>query len=125
MTERQLLDEIHKAHPDAALFRNDNGYAVMGGKKHFNGDGTVDVIGGRWLPYGLQPGSADLIGWTPVVITHDMIGQQVAVFTSLEAKTENDTVKDEQRNWARQVRDDGGIARIIRAVDGGLAEEPI
>lgn len=125
MTERELLDRIHQAHPDAALFRNDNGYAVMGGDVKKNDDGTADVIGGRWRPYGLQPGSADLVGWTPVLVTPDMVGKTVAVFTSLEAKTENDTVKADQVNWARQVREDGGIAKIIRAqIDSGLIEEP-
>ena len=30
--------------------------------------------------------TGDFIGWTPITITQDMVGKQVAVFTNIEAK---------------------------------------
>ena len=123
MTERERLDNIHEDHPDAALFRNDNGFAVMGGEVRRNDDGTADVIGGRWRPYGLEKGSADLVGWTPVIVTHDLIGQKLAVFTSIEDKSEHDEIREDQYQWARRVREDGGIAKIIRTVGDERIEE--
>lgn len=123
MTERERLDNIHEDHPEVALFRNDNGYAVMGGEKTFNKDKTVDVIGGRWLPFGIDPGSGDLVGWTPVIVTQEMVGKHLAVFTSIEDKSEHDEIREDQYQWARRVREDGGIAKIVRTVGDERVEE--
>lgn len=122
MTERQLLEEIHKAHPDARLFRNDNGEAWTGTKSVKLSGGRLILQSARRIRYGLQPGSADLIGWTPVVITPDMVGQTVAVFTSIEAKTENDRISDDQIKWWKNVRKAGGIAKIIHEIMGAMHE---
>ena len=121
--EREAFDAIHRAHHPARLFRNDNGVGYVGGKLMRTKDNKRVLVGGRPIAYGLQPGSGDLIGWTPVEITSEMVGQKVAVFTSIEAKTEGDTVKREQYAWARRVRIAGGIARIVWFIDGELVEE--
>lgn len=63
--------------------------------------------------------SSDLIGWTPVTITPDMVGKQLAVFTSIEAKAlgfkekENYTLRQReyaQKKWLDLVTNAGGIA---------------
>lgn len=61
---------------------------------------------------GLHPGSGDLVGWMPVTITPEMVGRRVAVFASVEIKTDNGRIQDNQRHWADTVNDAGGIAII-------------
>ena len=70
-------------------------------------------IGNRFIKYGLGKGSSDLIGWTTIEITEDMVGQKVAVFTAVELKTKNDTSSPEQRNFVEQVHKAGGLAGIV------------
>jgi hypothetical protein len=72
------------------------------------------------LRYGLQPGSSDLIGWRTVTITPEMVGQQVAVFTSIEVKTPTGRVKPEQQQWLDAVQAAGGIAGVARSVEDAL-----
>jgi hypothetical protein len=71
--------------------------------------------------YGLQPGSSDLIGWRTVTITPEMVGQQVAVFTSIEVKTPTGRVKPEQQQWLDAVQAAGGIAGVARSVEDAQA----
>lgn len=72
--------------------------------------GDAVVRGARVLHAGLFEGSADLIGWTPVVITPDMVGKTVAVFTSVEAKSGSGRLESNQETWMRNVLLAGGIA---------------
>lgn len=67
--------------------------------------------------------SGDLIGWTPVLVTPDMIGQYLPVFTSVEVKAltwrpalSGGKFEHEQaqRNWAAIVREAGGFAGFMR-----------
>lgn len=67
--------------------------------------------------YGLQPGSSDLIGWRTVTITPEMVGQQVAVFTSIEVKGATGRLRPEQRQWMEAVQAAGGIAGVARSVE--------
>ena len=67
--------------------------------------------------YGLQPGSADLIGWRTITITPEMVGQQVAVFTSIEVKSQTGRLRPEQRQWMEAVQAAGGLAGVARSVE--------
>jgi hypothetical protein len=89
--------------PDLRLFRNNTGT-------------LPDPRTGRPVQFGLARGSADLIGLRTVTITPDMVGQQVAVFTSIEVKTPKGRPTAEQQNWLNMVRSLGGIAGIARSV---------
>lgn len=70
---------------------------------------------GRMVRFGLHPGSADLIGWRTVKITPDMVGKSLAVFTSVEVKTQTGKVRPDQENWQKQVTDAGGLAVVARS----------
>jgi hypothetical protein len=89
--------------PDARLFRNQVG-------------SLPDPRTGRLVTFGLARGSADLIGWRTIVVTPDMVGQQLAVFTSIEVKTPTGRVRPEQHAWQRTVSAAGGIAGIARSI---------
>ena len=67
--------------------------------------------------YGLQPGSGDLIGWRTITITPEMVGQQVAVFASIEVKSATGRLRPEQRQWMEVVQNAGGIAGVARSVE--------
>jgi len=79
--------------------------------------GDVVVRNARPLRAGLQPGNGDLIGWVTMQITPEMVGQQVAVFASVEVKSLTGTAKAHQRTWRDQVTAAGGLAGIARSVE--------
>ena len=81
-----------------------------------NNTGTLRDANGRPVQFGLCKGSADLIGWTTRTITADMVGQQVAVFTSIEVKTPTGRLTPDQRQWLEVVEAAGGIAGVARSV---------
>ena len=85
-----------------------------------NNTGTLRDQHGRPVSFGLARGSADLIGWTIRTVTPDMVGQQVAVFTSIEVKTPTGRVKPEQQQWLDAVQAAGGIAGVARSVEDAL-----
>ena len=104
--ETDLQQRIRLAlgtHPDARLFRNQVG-------------SLPDPRTGRLVTFGLAKGSADLIGWRTVTVTPEMVGQRIAVFTSIEIKLPNGRVRPEQHAWQRTVSAAGGIAGIARSV---------
>jgi len=104
--ETTLQQQIRLAlgtRPDLRLFRNNTGT-------------LPDPRTGRPVQFGLARGSADLIGLRTVTITPDMVGQQVAVFTSIAVKTPKGRATEAQQNWLQMVRSLGGIAGIARSV---------
>ncbi len=88
---------------DLRLFRNQVGQ-------------LPDPRTGRPVQFGLARGSADLIGWRTITITPEMVGQQLAVFTSIEVKTPTGRIRPEQHAWLGAVRSAGGIAGVARSV---------
>ncbi len=105
MSEQRIQQEIRLAvsKGDTRVFRNNTG--------------TLRDQHGRPVTFGLAVGSADLIGWTTRTITPDMVGQQVAVFTSIEVKSATGRLRPEQRQWLEAVQAAGGIAGVARTVE--------
>ena len=85
-----------------------------------NNTGTLRDINGRPVQFGLCKGSADLIGWRSVTITPSMVGQTVAIFTSIEVKSSSGRVKPEQQQWLNAVQAAGGIAGVARSVEDAM-----
>jgi hypothetical protein len=82
-----------------------------------NNTGTLpDPRTGRPVQFGLARGSADLIGWRTITITPEMVGQRVAIFTSIEVKTTSGRTTPAQQAWLGAVRTAGGIAGVARSV---------
>jgi hypothetical protein len=86
---------------------------------HRNNVGRLpDPRTGRWVEFGVGgKGAGDLIGWRTITITPEMIGQQVAVFTSIEVKSATGPLRPEQRQWMEAVQAAGGIAGVARSVE--------
>jgi len=113
--ETTLQQQIRLAlgtNPDVRIFRNQVG-------------SLPDPRTGRLVTFGLARGSADLIGWRTITVTPDMIGQRLAIFTSIEVKTPTGRVRPEQQAWLETVQQAGGIAIVARSVpDAELALSP-
>lgn len=104
--ETTLQQQIRLAlgtRPDTRLFRNQVG-------------SLPDPRTGRLVTFGLARGSADLIGWRTVTVTPDMVGQRLAVFTSIEVKTPTGRIAPAQQHWLGAVQQAGGIAGVARSV---------
>ena len=104
--EAAILAEIRLAvsrRTTATLFRNGVGQAYM--------------PDGRVFRYGLVKGSSDLVGWTRVRVTQEMIGTEVAVFTAVEAKAAKGRLSAEQRAFLAAVAKAGGIAGVARSAE--------
>ena len=85
-----------------------------------NNTGALKDPSGRLVRYGLCAGSSDLIGFTTVTITPDMVGQQLAVFTAIEVK-DRGRPTPEQLRFIDAVRAAGGRAGVARSVDEATA----
>ena len=94
------------------LFRCNVGMGWTG--KVINKIGNKIVLENPRPYHGFPVGTPDLIGFTSVEITPDMIGKKIAVFTVEEIKTESyKKVTKEQKNFLKMVEDLGGIARVV------------
>lgn len=67
------------------------------------------------LRAGLCVGSSDIIGWTEVKVTTDMVGQTLAVFTAVEVKQPGKYPTEEQRAFIAAVQRSGGKAGVARS----------
>ncbi|MBF0399978.1 MAG: hypothetical protein HQL90_04350 [Magnetococcales bacterium] len=97
---RDPILEAAKKIPGLVLYKN-----PVGRGKVKTADGRYE----QWITYGLQPGSADLIGY----YTMDLSGLNVAVFVSIETKRPHGGhTAEAQRKWRDKVIERGGIALI-------------
>ena len=55
-----------------------------------------------------------------MTVTPEMVGQQVAVFLSIEVKTPTGRIRPEQQAWLETVQAAGGIAGVARSVEDAL-----
>jgi hypothetical protein len=112
MTEQQITDAVLRDHP--MMFRNAVGYGIATAPKfiHRLNGGKILIDKGSPIRFGLFPGSSDMIGYKPTIITLDMVGQMVAIFQGIEIKTEHDRLSEEQRKWNSALIRDGAIAEV-------------
>lgn len=93
----------------------------IGARALRNNCGVAVYPDGARVRYGLCPGSSDLIGWVPVTVTPEMVGQRVAVFLAIETKTADGRRTAKQRNFIRAVRDAGGRAGFATTPEEAVA----
>lgn len=114
MNEHNEINRILLSLPaNKRLFRNNVGTGWVGLIVEKRGNSLV-LRDPRPLHSGLCKGSSDLIGWTTVEITADMVGNKIAVFTAVEVKTGNVRITEEQKNFIDKVNEAGGIGEVIR-----------
>ena len=108
MSEREIQQQIRlsTSKHKCRLFRNQVGHYTLSD--------------GRHLTSGLCVGSSDLIGWTELEITPDMLGQTVAIFTAVEVKTATGRITKEQSQFISAVNKAGGFGGVCRSVEDAL-----
>lgn len=92
----------------------------VGARLFRNNVGVLQDKFGNYVRYGLAQGSSDLIGWTQIEITPEMVGKKVAVFTAIETKKSNFKIKntpEHQINFIEVVKKSGGIAGVACSDD--------
>lgn len=82
-----------------------------------NNTGAIKDSTGRLVRFGLCKGSADLVGLTSIVVTPEMVGKKLAVFTAIEVKTATGKATPEQLNFIKRVQELGGLAGIARSIE--------
>ena len=102
--------------------------AQMGLALWRNNSGAYQDIRGQWVRYGLcndskkvneQIKSSDLIGITPTLVTQEMVGTIVGIFTAVEMKKEGwHLIPSDKRGHAQAkfhdiVRQHGGFAGFV------------
>lgn len=105
-SEASILVKIRKQFNAGAtrLFRNSIGF--------------YKSEAGHAIKYGLaNPGGSDLIGWTSVIITPEMVGKKIAVFTAVEVKAAGGKLRPEQINFLQAVKNAGGLSGMAMNVD--------
>lgn len=107
--EKNIINRVLIKFP--TLFRNNTGKGWVG-KIISHADGILTLLNPRPLNAGLCVGSSDLIGWTKIKITNDMVGHYISVFTACEIKTENLKPTKEQASFINAVKNQGGIACV-------------
>jgi hypothetical protein len=96
------------------LFRVNTGMAWAGEAKQAGPD--VYIRNAYPIRMGLIEGGSDLIGWTPVTVTQDMVGERLAVFTAVELKVGRTATTEAQDRFLARVREAGGVAGLARSV---------
>jgi len=122
--QKTILAEIG-SRPDVRLFRNNVGLGVCGKIVRRLGDEFL-IRHGRVVKFGLHVGSGDLIGWQTRTITPEMVGKKIAVFLSIETKSDTGEARSEQVTWRDGVISCGGISGVCRCVDDvlGVLDQP-
>lgn len=139
MSEVNVMRRIMKrlSSEGARVFRNNVGQAWTGLAKvirksgtYYCEEGDVIVKHARRFHGGLEVKSSDIIGWTPVEITENMVGKTVAVFTGIEVKsdekkasaavTSKQAHEKGQQNFCAAIRLSGGFSGFAGSEDQAL-----
>jgi hypothetical protein len=113
------------------LFRvnTGKGWVGTGGAPQRLTNGSVVLPNARPIALGFADpsgnaieGTSDLIGWTSIDITPDMVGRRVAVFTAIETKaTGGGHKRESQKNFIARLIEGGGIAGFADSADAAKA----
>ena len=104
----------------ARLFRMNVGQAWVGKAQQFKRPETVHVQPGDVLIRQGRPfkagvaGMSDLIGFVPVEVTAEMVGQRLAIYAAVETKALRGRLSEEQGQFIAMVRRFGGRAGVAK-----------
>ncbi len=110
-SEKKIINEtLLNLSPNKRLFRCNCGMGWTGDiiKK----TGNILLLKNPRPFRGFPKGFPDLLGWTEIEITPDMIGQKIAVFTAEEIKATGGLSSD-QKEFRNIIKRMGGIFRVL------------
>lgn len=118
-SEIQQLIQIEAVNHGTQLMRNNSGaFRDVTGRIVFYGLGNISKKHSDRIK------SSDLIGFTTIVITPEMVGKKVAVFTAVEVKapdwkySASDKRASAQNAFLNWIANAGGIAFFANSVEG-------
>lgn len=83
-------------------------------------DGSLLLRNPRPFSTGVPAGFHDVFGAVEMTITPDMVGNKVAVFTTIECKSSKGKAREKQERFAETVADMGGRTGFARSVEQAL-----
>lgn len=102
------------------LFRVNVALAWVGSEVIKLKNGDVLLKNARAIRFGHE-GMGDLGGWVSKVVTQDMVGKRVAIYTNLETKKKGHRTKkdrlEKQLAFIETVKQHGGIAAMVESVE--------
>lgn len=109
---KDSLVELGKRFATGLFFRNEvgEGWFFPPWMKFFEKEDA------RYLVYGLAPDTPDIVGFTTIEITQEMVGQKIAQFTGYEIKTGDAVQTAGQKNFQKILESMGGKYKVIRSV---------
>lgn len=125
-TEHQIQNRIRQRLASVAglrLFRVNVGTGWQGGAgRRFAAEGVdcMTLINPRPFTSGLPDGTPDLIGFRPVVITEDMVGQTIAQVVAIEVKADKGRLSPAQSALLRVLSESGAACGVARSEDEAL-----
>ena len=106
--ENQILSSLPE---NKRLFKINAGRGYVGQViKH---TGSILILKNPAVLHAAPTSWPDLCGWTSVVVTPDMVGQTVAIFTGEEVKAGKDRLTKGQKKFGDLIERMGGIFRVI------------
>jgi hypothetical protein len=118
ITEKNIQSEIMLAVSQygCMVWRNETA-GCWAGKVIKKDKGNVTIENARFINAGLCKGSNDIIGITPVLITQEMVGKTLGVFTGIEVKTKIGRLSDEQKIFDANVNRINGVSFTARSAE--------
>lgn len=122
-SNRNKLTLLAASKLGARLFRMSTGLFWAGRAEQIRETKTVTVHAGDVIIRRARPvhsgvkGMSDEVGFVPVVITADMVGQTFARYLAAEDKTGSGVSTTEQKSFIKMVRSFGGLAGVVRSDD--------
>ena len=115
MTERAIQNDILLAASGQGwtLFRNNSGIGWVGEVVRLK-SGDLLIKNPRPLHAGLCVGSSDLIGWRPILIGSEHLGETIAQFVGVEVKTARGKESKEQAHFREVANAAGGLVMVAR-----------
>jgi hypothetical protein len=117
VSEAQLLADILLAHSrgNVRLWRQNSGTAWQG--RIVSQDHSRLVLSPYYAIKLAPEGTSDIGGLVSEIITADMVGRSIAVYTGIEGKTKTGRVSPAQQAFLDMVLKMGGRAGIARSVE--------
>jgi len=113
----QKLVRLRLSDLGAKMFRINVGTAWTGEKIIRQKNGDILIKKPRPFRSGVPKGYPDLSGWKPTIVTQEMVGSLISVFTVVEVKSGTGKLTKEQQCFHDGVLADGGIAIVARSED--------
>lgn len=79
-------------------------------------NGLYKTLQGNPITLGV-PGVLDLIGYTMMTVTQEMVGKSLPIFTAIDAKVGKDITRQTQKDFIAAITAAGGIIGVAKSIE--------